>query len=60
MNHIPFEVVLRTRAPRRLYDRVEAWRKHAGLSLSQALRVLIITGLDVQERQSATSEREAA
>lgn len=60
MNHIPFETVLRARAPRRLAERVEAWRKQAGLSLSQALRVLIITGLDAQERQSATSEREAA
>ena len=57
MNHIPFETVLRTRAPRRLYERIEAWRRQAGLSLSEALRFLLVAGLDAQERQA---EREAA
>ena len=57
MNHIPFETVLRARAPRRLYERIEAWRRQAGLSLSEALRFLLVAGLDAQERQA---EREAA
>ena len=59
MNHIPFEVVLRTRAPRRLAERVEAWRKHAGLSLSEAMRYLLVRGLDAEER-AAHERREAA
>ncbi len=57
MSHVAQETVLRTRAPRRLYERIEAWRTRAGLSLSEALRFLLVAGLDAQERQA---EREAA